>query len=178
MEGAEINEDLLQINTAWSSRLAIISYDNYGEHIILEDDQLKWTALKKAEFSLLENGLSSIGVYLTDKEIGYAYSNKWSYRSKSKNLLRSILSACASRSPGRFRRHWWARRWRASSGKGPLSARARVCVSKVTRRHCPRRRPRFGNRFSVTCRSRSSGHRWSPSSRSGCMSTCSRWTHF
>jgi len=82
-----VKEQMFEINTAWSSRKAILSYKDYSEKIILEDDQLKWTALKKPNFILLNDGTSSMGVYLTDREIGNAYSNKWSYRSKSKSIF-------------------------------------------------------------------------------------------
>jgi len=82
-----IKESVLDINGRWSSRKAIISYDNYPEKIILEDDDLKWTELRKLDFMLLNNGKLSIGVFLVKKDNYNAYSNKWSYRDKSKTIL-------------------------------------------------------------------------------------------
>jgi len=83
----QIKESVLDINGRWSSRKAIISYDNYSEKIILEEDDLKWSELRKLDFMLLNNGKLSIGVFLVKKDNYNAYSNKWSYRNKSKTIL-------------------------------------------------------------------------------------------
>lgn len=83
----QIKESVFDINGRWSSKKAIITYDNYPQKIILEDDDLRWTELRKLDFMLLNNGKLSIGVFLVKKGNYNAYSNKWSYRNKSKTIF-------------------------------------------------------------------------------------------
>jgi len=83
----QIKESVFDINGRWSSKKAIITYDNYTQKIILEDDDLRWTELRKLDFMLLNNGKLSIGVFLVKKDNYNAYSNKWSYRNKSKTIF-------------------------------------------------------------------------------------------
>ena len=83
----KIQNKILDVNGRWSSKKAIISYDNYPEKLILTNDQLRSTILRKLDFMLLNNGKLSIGVFLIKKDNYNAYSNKWSYREKSNSIL-------------------------------------------------------------------------------------------
>lgn len=87
LTSSEYNENVLTKFGRWRAYKAIVSYDNYPEKGIVEEDQLRWTVLKKLDFTLLNNGKLSSGVYLEEKNGFKMYSTKWSLRKKSRTIL-------------------------------------------------------------------------------------------
>lgn len=87
LTSSEYNENVLNKFGRWRAYKAIVAYDNYPEKGIIEEDQLRWTVLKKLDFTLLNNGKLSSGVYLEEKNGFKMYSTKWSLRKKSRTIL-------------------------------------------------------------------------------------------